>query len=93
MFSIENARLAEHMLTENWSMFLKTDGSLAWLYSWPQVRSYLHTLIQCYNKKPILYKGQNQVVDPITRETLPDAMPQSNVYSKWTRKKKPRGFP
>ena len=65
------------MLTGKTSMFLETDGSLAWLYSCPQVRSALHTLNQCYDKKPILYKGQIQFVDPITRQTLPDALPQN----------------
>ena len=58
-------------------MFLETDGSLVWLYSCPQVRSPLHTLKQCYDKIPILYKGQIQFVDPITRQTLPDALPQN----------------
>ena len=57
-------------------MFLETDGSLARLYSCPQVRSPLHTLNQCYDKIPMLYKRQIQIVDPITRQTLPDAMPQ-----------------
>ena len=65
------------MLTGNRSMFLETDGSLAWLYSCPQVQSPLHTLNQCCDKIPILYKGQIQFVDPITRQTLPDALPQN----------------
>ena len=77
MLSLENPRLAGYMLTGNRSMFLETDGSLAWLYSCPQVRSPLHTLNQCYDKIPILYKGQIQFVDPITRQTLPDALPQN----------------
>ena len=77
MLSLEILRLAGYMLTGNRSMFLETDGSLAWLYSCPQVRSPLHTLNQCYDKIPILYKGQIQFVDPITRQTLPDALPQN----------------
>ena len=32
MLSLENPRLAGYMLTGNRSMFLETDGSLAWLY-------------------------------------------------------------
>ena len=32
MHSMENPRLAGYMLTGNRSMFLSTDGSLAWLY-------------------------------------------------------------
>ena len=77
MLSLENPRLAGYMLTGNRSMFLETDGSLAWLYSCPQVRSPLHILNQCHDKIPILYKGQIQFVDPITRQTLPDALPQN----------------
>ena len=64
------------MLTENRSMLLERDESLAWLYSFPQVMSLSHTLNQCYDKTFIFYKGQIQFVDPITRQTLPDAMPQ-----------------
>ena len=37
MLSLENHRLAGYMLTGNRSMFLETDGNLAWLYSCPQV--------------------------------------------------------
>ena len=78
MLSLETSRLAGYMLTGNRSMFLETDGSLAWLYSCPQVRSPSHTLNQCYDKIPILYKGQVQFVDPLTRQTLPDALPQKS---------------
>ena len=77
MLSLENPRLAGYMLTGNRSMFLETDGSLAWLYSCPQVRAPVHNLNQCYDKIPILYRGQLQFVDPITRQTLPDALPQN----------------
>ena len=65
------------MLTGNISMFFETDGSLAWLYSCPLVRSPLHTMNECYDKIPIVYKGQIKFVDSITRQTLPDAMPQN----------------
>ena len=77
MLSFENPRLDGYILTGNRSIFLKTDGSLAWLYSCPQVRSHLHTLNQCYDKIHILYKVQIQFVDPTTRQTLPDALPQN----------------
>ena len=75
--SLENHTLAGFMLTGNRRMFLQKDGSLAWLCSCPQVRSPLRALNQCNNNKPILYKAQIQFVDPITRQTLPDAMPQN----------------
>ena len=77
MLLLENPRLAGYMLTGNSSRFLKTDGSLACPYSCAQMRSPLHTLNQCYDKIPILHKGQIQFVDPITRKTLPDALPQN----------------
>ena len=58
-------------------MFLETDGSLAWLYSCPLLRSPLHTMNECYNKIPNFYRGQIKFVDPITRQKLPDTMPQN----------------
>ena len=58
MLSLENPLLAGYILTGNWSMFLKTDGSLAWLYHCPLVQSPLHTMNQCYDPIPILYEGQ-----------------------------------
>ena len=69
MLSLENPRLAGYMLTGNRSMFLKTDGSLAWLYHCPLVHSPLHTMNQCYDRIPILYEGQIQFVDPVTLQT------------------------
>ena len=71
MPSLENPRLARYMLTGNRSMFLKTDGSLAWLYHCPLVHSPLHTMNQCYDRIPILYEGKIQFVDPITRQRYP----------------------
>ena len=73
MLSLENPRLAGYMLTGNRSMFLETDGSLAWLYLCPLVHSPLHTMNQCYDRIPILYEGQIQFVDRITRQTHPAA--------------------
>ena len=73
MLSLENSRLAGYMQTRNRSMFLETDGSLAWLYRCPLVQSPLRTMKQCYDRIPILYEGQIQFVDPITRQTHPAA--------------------
>ena len=47
MLAPENPRLAGYMLTSNRSMFLETDGSVAWLYHCPKVHSPLHTMNQC----------------------------------------------
>ena len=41
------------------------------------MQSTLHTHNQCYDKIPILYRGRIQFVDLITRQTLPDALPQN----------------
>ena len=77
MLALENPRLAGYMLTGNRSVFLETDGSLAWPYHCPKVHSPLHTMNQCYDKIPILYEGEIRFVDPITRQTYPDAVPQN----------------
>ena len=77
MLALENPRLAGYMLTGNRSIFLETDGSLAWLNHCPMVHSPLHTMNQCYDKIPILYEGEIHFVDPITRQTYPDATPQN----------------
>ena len=73
MLSHENLRLAGYMLTGNGSMFLENDGRLAWLYHCPLVHSPLHTMNQCYDRIPIRYEGQLQIVDPITQQTHPAA--------------------
>ena len=73
VLSLENPRLAGFMLTGNRSMLLKNDSSLAWLYHCPLVHSPLHTMNQCYDRIPILYEGQIQLVDPIERQTHPEA--------------------
>ena len=77
MLALENPRLASYILTGNQSMFLETDGSLAWLYHCPMVHSRLHTMSQCYDRIPILYEGEIRFVDPITRQTYPDAVTQN----------------
>ena len=77
MLALENPRLASYMLTGNRSMFLETTGSLAWLYHCPKVHSTLHTMNQCYDKIPNLYEGEIRFVDPITRQTYPDGVPQN----------------
>ena len=77
MLAPENPRLAGYMLTGNRSMFLETDGSVAWLCHCPKVHSPLYTMNQCYDKIPILYRGKNQFVDPITRQTFPHATTQN----------------
>ena len=79
MLALENPSLAGYMLTGNRSMFLETDGSAAWLYHCLKIHSPPppHTMNQCFDKTPILYRGQIQFVDPITQQTYPHAMTQN----------------
>ena len=77
MLALKNPHLTGYMLTGNRSMFLETDGSVEWLYHCPIVHSPLHTMNQCYDKIPILYRGLIQFVDPITRQTYPHATTQN----------------
>ena len=77
MLSLESPRLAGYLLTGKRSMFLETDGSLAWLYHCPMVHSPLHTMSQCYDRELILYEGEIRFVDAITRQTYPDAVTQN----------------
>ena len=79
MLSLENPRLVVYLLTGNRSMFLETHGGLAWLYHCPQVHSPFHTMNQCYDQIPIIYEGQIQFVDPITRQTHPGANIQKST--------------
>ena len=83
MLSLENPRLAGYMLTGNRSLFLETDGSLAWLYHCPLFQSPLHTMNQSYDRIPILYDCQIQFEDPITRQ----AHPEANIQNCTDRKK------
>ena len=77
MLALENPRLAGFMLTGNRSMFLETDGSLTWLYQCPAVHSPHHTMSQCYERIPIQHEGEIRFVDPIRRQTYPDAVTQN----------------
>ena len=53
MLALENLRLDCYMLTCNRSMFLETNGSVAWLYHCPKVHSPLYTMNQCHDRSPI----------------------------------------
>ena len=65
------------MLTGDRSMFLETDVSVAWLYHCPKVDSLLHSMNQCNDKFPIIYRRQSQFVEPITRQTYPPVTTQN----------------
>ena len=69
MLSMENPRLAGYMQTGNRFKIFSTDGSLAWLYHCPLMRSPPHVMIQFYDKIPTFFKKAISFVDPITRQT------------------------
>ena len=69
MLAMQNTRLAGYMLTGNRSMFLDTDGSVAWLYHCPKFLSPLKVLDKCYDRIPIMFERSTKFVDPITRQT------------------------
>ena len=74
---MENPRLAGYMLNGNRSMIFSTDGSLAWLDHYPLMRPPPHVMNQCYDKVPIFHKNATIFVDPITRQTYPNAQVQN----------------
>ena len=76
ILSMQNPHLVGYMLTEKRSMFLSTDGSLGWLYHCPLMRSLPHVMNQCFDKITIFYKNSIIFVDPVTRQTYPDAQVQ-----------------
>ena len=69
----ENPLLARYTLTRNRSMFLKTNGNVAWLYTCPEFQSTLQILNKCYNRIPILHEDEVHFVDPISRQTFTEA--------------------
>ena len=73
MLSLESPRLAGYILTQNRSMFLETNGNVAWLYRCPKSYSPLQLMDECYNRIPIMYKEDTQFFDPITRQTFQSA--------------------
>ena len=56
MLSLESPRLAGYILTQNRSLFLETNGNVAWLYHCPKFYSPLQLMDECYNCIPIMYK-------------------------------------
>ena len=69
MLALEKPRLASYFLTGNRSMFLETDGSVAWLYHCPKVHLPLHTTNQCYDKIPI-FTEHNFIFRPYNSTNL-----------------------
>ena len=64
--AMQNTRLAGFMLTGNMSMFLDTDGKVAWLYHCPRFLSPLRMLDKCYDRIPILFERTANFLYPIT---------------------------
>ena len=66
---MQNTRLAGYMLIRNMSMFLDTDGSVAWLYHCPKLLSPLRVRDKCYDRNPILIELTTKFVVAITHQT------------------------
>ena len=77
MLALEYPRSADYMLTGFRSLFLETNGSLARLYHRPMLHSQIHTTTLCYERIPTLHESEIRYVDPITRQTYPDAVTQN----------------
>ena len=73
MLSLEIPHLAGYILTQNRSMFLETNGNVAWLYHCPKFYSPLQLLDEFYNCIPIMFKENIRFVDRITRQTFQSA--------------------
>ena len=69
MLATQNTRPAGYMLTGSRSMFLDTDGSVAWLYHCHKFLSPLRVLDKGYDQIPILFERTTKVVNPINRQT------------------------
>ena len=68
-FDAFNGEPTSSWLYANWGPLYvpRIDGSLAWIYHCPLMRSPPHVMNQCYDKIPIFYKNAIFFVDPITR--------------------------
>ena len=76
-YSHDSPRMAGFLLTNNRSMFLETNGNIAWLYHCPPLFSDLQVMDKCYDRILILFKGKIHYVDRITRQTFTIAKEQS----------------
>ena len=84
MLAMRNTRSAGYMLIGNRSMFLDTDGSVAWLCHCPICLWPLRVLDKCYDGIPIIFERTTKFVDPITRQTydFTSVIPCLVVYTK-----------
>ena len=69
MLAMQKTKPAGYMLTRKRSMFLNTDGSVAWLYHCPYFLSPLRVLDNCYDRIPILFERTIKIVDDFASET------------------------
>ena len=69
MLAMQNTKPAVDMLIGNRSMFLDTDGSVAWLYHCPNFLSPLRVLDRHFDRNQILFERTTKNVDPITHQT------------------------
>ena len=75
-YSRLSPKLAGFLLTNNRSMFLETNGNIAWLYHCPKFYSPLQVMDTCYDRIPVLYKNKVRFIDPVSRQTFTTAKQQ-----------------
>ena len=69
LLAMQKTRLASCMLIGNNSMFLDTDGSVNWLYHYPNFLSHVRVLDKCYDRIPIFFERTTKFAVPLTRQT------------------------
>ena len=70
MLAMQNTRLVGYMLPVIRSMFLSTNGNVAWLYHCPKLSSLRRVLDKCFDRIPILFERIIQFLDPIKLQTF-----------------------
>ena len=75
-YSRLSPKLAGFLFTNNRSMFLETNGNVAWLYHCPKSYSPLQVMDTCYDRIPVLYKNKVRFIDPVSRQTFTTAKQQ-----------------
>ena len=75
-YSRLSPKLVSFLLTNNRSLFLETNGNVAWLYHCPKFYLPLQVMDTCYDRIPVLYKNKVRFIDPVSRQTFTTAKQQ-----------------
>ena len=75
-YSCLSPKLAGFLLTYSRSLFLETNGNIAWPYHCPKFYSLLQVMDACYERIPVLYKIKVRFIDTVSRQTFTTAKQQ-----------------